>query len=451
VRLLEPLVRRANIDGQPARSLTMSDWAKFFSFDGHQYITGASGSRPDQVDGSFVDHIQKIHNRHGIVAAAVEARALLMSQVRFKFRRVDGTLYGNRDLSILERPGSTTRPAMLKALEYDVSYSGTGVVGRRGNRLFRLSPAHTTFVLASESEPSWDGELLTAPFDAETVGVIYDASHGRSSGHLESFQRGEFAVYAPEPDPLHPWRGLSWVTSVVREIMLDGQVTSHEGKFFENAATPSLVFLMDPSKSPEQTRQYAEVVNENHAGAMNAHKNMFLGGATDVKVVGSTLQDIGLDGLQGTYENRVAVRSRIPAVVLGTKESLGGSSLNAGNYAAARRLLADGWFAPTVDGLCAALESVIRVPNDGTELSYDADRVLFLQEDAKDAADITSTQAATIGGLVREGFTPESATAAVKTGDVTKLVHTGLVSVQLQEPGANNNTTEAPSSATPTP
>ena len=447
MRLLEPLARTKRRP-EPTRSMDLS---QFFSFDGHQYLIGAQGSAPDQVDGSFRDHIQRIHLRHGVVAAAVEARALLVSQVRFKFRRVDGSLYGNRDLSVLERPGSTTRPAFLKSLEYDVSYSGTAVVARRGDRLFRLSPSHVKFVLESESDPVWDGNVLTAPFDAETTGILYDSSLGRSTSPstIESFAVGDFAVWAPEPDPLHSWRGTSWVTSVIREIMLDGQATDHEGKFFENAATPSLVFMMDAEKSAEQVKAYAQVVNENHAGAMNAHKNMFLGGATDVKVVGSSLQDIGLDALQGTYENRVAVRSRVPAVVLGTKESLGGSSLNAGNYSAARRLLADGWFAPTIDTLCAALESVIDVPSDGSELSFDSDRVLFLQEDEKDAAEITSTNASTIGALVREGFTPESATEAVKTGDMAKLVHTGLVSVQLQEPGANQNTTDSPSSASP--
>ena len=71
---------------------------------------------------------------------------------------------------------------------------------------------------------------------------------------------GQFAVWAPEPDPKYPWRGTSWITSVMREMLIDGQVTDHEGKFFEKAATPGLVFLMDPSRTPEEIGAYASHV-----------------------------------------------------------------------------------------------------------------------------------------------------------------------------------------------
>jgi hypothetical protein len=41
----------------------------------------------------------------------------------------------------------------------------------------------------------------------------------------------------------------------------------------------------------------------------------------------------------------------------------------------------------------------------------------------------------TITGLVRDGFTPESAIAAVQASDWSLLSHTGLLSVQMQPPG----------------
>jgi hypothetical protein len=60
----------------------------------------------------------------------------------------------------------------------------------------------------------------------------------------------------------------------------------------------------------------------------------------------------------------------------------------------------------------------------------------ILREDARDAADIEAVKAVTITGYVKEGFTPESAVAAVQGQDVTLLKHGGLLSVQLQPPGA---------------
>jgi HK97 family phage prohead protease len=59
-----------------------------------------------------------------------------------------------------------------------------------------------------------------------------------------------------------------------------------------------------------------------------------------------------------------------------------------------------------------------------------------LQEDEKDEAEIQQVQAATITTLVRDGFTADSAIKAVTNGDMNLLQHTGMVSVQLQVPGA---------------
>ena len=80
------------------------------------------------------------------------------------------------------------------------------------------------------------------------------------------------------------------------------------------------------------------------------------------------------------------------------------------------------------------MRTIIDVPGDSI-LWYDDRDIPFLQEDLKDAAEIQQMEAATIASYVREGFTPESAIAAVQNHDNGLLVHTGLVSVQLQTPG----------------
>ncbi len=418
-----------------------------FMFNGQQMIVGPSGSNPDEIASNFTSHIHQIHQRHGVVAAAVATRALLMSQVRFRHRdEMDMSLSTDASLRLLNRPGSRTRSSMNALLEIDASYAGTGIVVRRGGKLFRLNPDETRFVLASNSDPTYDGDSLIPPFDTEVIGVVHEPGlstrrPASDRGQIESFRRGEFAIWAPEPDPIYPWRGTSWVTSVVREVLLDGQVTDHMGKFFEKAATPGLVFLMDPMRSPDEVNAYAEIVRDNHSGSRNAYRNMFLGGATDVKVVGATLKDLGLDSLQGTYENRVAVRSQIPAAILGIKESLGGSAMQSGNYGSARRKMSDVWFTPNAEGFCEALEPLAPPPA-GKELSYDPDRVMFLQEDQKDSAEIKSIAANTARTLIDGGYEADSINAFLKSGDATKLVHTGKTSVQLQEPGASEGVTQ---------
>ncbi len=75
-------------------------------------------------------------------------------------------------------------------------------------------------------------------------------------------------------------------------------------------------------------------------------------------------------------------------------------------------------------------------PSPGTRLWYDSRDVPFLREDEKDAAEIKATEATTISTLIDGGFEPGSVVKAVTASDYGLLVHTGLVSVQLQVPGA---------------
>jgi hypothetical protein len=128
------------------------------------------------------------------------------------------------------------------------------------------------------------------------------------------------------------------------------------------------------------------------------------------------------------------VLSRVPASLLGIGEGLAGSSLNAGNFSAARRSFGDTWVYPTLQDLAATLAPLVTVPGDA-ELWFDTADMPVLREDAKDAADIEQVKSVTIMNYVREGFTPDSVVAAVNAQDITLLKHSGLVSVQLWAPG----------------
>lgn len=443
MRILEPLARRQSLPATTEQRFLGLDQL-LLSYQGQQYFMNPmSGSRPDVPDMSFRGFVDGVHRRHGVVPAAVVARALLLSGLRFCYRRDRfagdraGEIFVDRSLRVLDRPGSATRSEMLFAAELDVSYSGTAYLVRDGNTIRRLIPDHCSVLLASDSDPDWDGtDTLRVPYDAEVQALVYHPQRGASGigSNVTIFLPGEFVIWKPEPDPINFWRGASWVTSVLREVVSDDQATDHQQKFFERAATPNVVVMMDPAKSPAEVAEFADVFNSRFSGSQNAYKNWFLGGGTDVKVIGSTLESLNLKDLTGGFETRIASRSRVPGVVLGIREGYGGSSLNTGNYGAARRLFADGWFAPTAESLCQALEAIVPPPRN-SELWYDRSEILFLQEDMKDAADIAATQATAIRQLIDGGYEPGSVAIAVSTGDMTKLQHTGNLSVQLQPPG----------------
>jgi hypothetical protein len=75
-------------------------------------------------------------------------------------------------------------------------------------------------------------------------------------------------------------------------------------------------------------------------------------------------------------------------------------------------------------------------------LWYDDRDVSFLQEDVLDNAEIRSKDATTMRTLVDGGFDPDSVIAAVTTGDMTLLTHSGTLSVQLQPPSDTPSDTD---------
>lgn len=118
-------------------------------------------------------------------------------------------------------------------------------------------------------------------------------------------------------------------------------------------------------------------------------------------------------------------------------EGMQGSSLNAGNYGAAKRQFADMTLRPMWRTAAGALAKFCPPPNPGARLWYDTRDVEFLKDDRKDETEIIQQQAATIKSLVDAGYTPDAVIDAVEAGDLSRLTgkHSGLYSVQLQAPG----------------
>jgi hypothetical protein len=420
-----------------------------FSYNGHPYpldgfSSSMSGSPVEVSMADFASTVRSIHSSSGVVNAAIAARALVLSQIHFKFRNLsnDGRLFGTPALLPLEATGSDyNRQTMLTRIESDVAYHGNAYNRRLvDGRMRHLRPDWLQILIGSNERP--DDPRMAA--DAEKIGYVYKPGGAASSHPGQFLGLSEVAHWAPEPHPLSNFMGEAWVTAVWREIAADMQGTDHVSKFFDNAATPNMVAKAPPEVvTTDQFNEWVDAFDGAHRGAINSWKTIYAQSGTDIAVVGSQLGDIHMNDLQGGFETRVAARSRVPATVLLIREGMQGSALNAGNYSQTRRLWADSWFSPYAQGLCASFESIITTPT-GTELTFDPDRVLLLQEDQQDAANILASQSQTIRTLVDAGYKPDTAIAAVTAGDLSLLEHSGLYSVQLQPPG-----TGLPAGSTP--
>ena len=405
--------------------------------------TSYGATRAQEIDRSLPGFAEALRRCPPAFAAQM-VRALVLSQVRFTFRNLPSSnsprkTFGTRDLKVLEQPWlNATTGELVTKMEWHAGLAGNAyVTNYTPGRLRVLRPDWTAIVYGSESEPEYPSQAL----DGKLLGYIYQNGGIFSSQQTKPqiLSASEVAHWSPLPDPLHAGIGMSWVTPAIREIQADSLATDHKIRFFENGATPNLVVKGLTAATREQFNQLVDMMEERHAGTQNAYKTLYLTQGADATVVGSDLSQIDMKSTQGSGETRISMLSRVHPVVLAASEGLQGSALNAGNFAMARRIWADTWILPTLQDLCNALAPLVNVPP-GAELWYDTTDVPILREDALHASQIIEIDAATIGSLIQAGFTPDSAVASVKAQDINLLKHSGLVSVQLQQPGLSGPT-----------
>lgn len=397
-------------------------WEKF-GYNGVTYVVPSGGL-------GELNALQATANP--IVAACVNTRMLVFSEVRFTYQRFSagrpGEYYGTPALSLLERPwpGATTGD-LLARMEVDASLYGNSYWVAQNGELIRLDPNRVIIASADVVDPMTD-----QPFGRRLVGYSYVNDKHEE---IAFFPPDEVAHYKPLADPRHPFRGASWLTSVLSDATADDEMTTYKHAFLANAATPNLVVKFEPGVSEDAFKKFKEKLESNHRGSAQGFKTLYLGSGADVKTIGSTLDQLNFKAVQGAGETRIAAAAGVPASILGISEGLAGSALNAGNYTAARRRFADGTMRPLWRAAAAALQTLVPPPDGGSRLWYDDRDVSFLQEDVLDAADIRARDAQTMRTLVDGGFDPQSVIDAVTTGDMARLTHTGTLSVQLQAPG----------------
>jgi phage portal protein BeeE len=410
--------------------------------DGWFYPIGATSYSGDRevIENSFESYVEQIYKANGIIFACIVARMLPFSEARFQYQDLaggrPGKLFGTAALALLENPWPNgTTGELLSRMEQDASLAGnfycttagTGV----GLHLRRMRPDWVTIVSGIKG----DTEGSAYDLAAEVLGYIY-----RPAGRPDKavfLSTDKVAHYSPIPDPMAQWRGMSWLTPIIREIQADSWATSHKMRFFRRGAALNVVVKYDKSVTPADFERYVALFDQEHEGDRNAYKTLHLGGGADVSVVGANLQQVDFKAVQGAGETRIAAAAGVGAIIARFSEGLGGSALNQGNYAAAKRQFADMTLRPLWRTATASLAKFVSPPG-GSRLWYDTRDVEFLKEDRKDAADILSLTASTMRQLVDAGYTPNSVVAAVDTGDLTKLVHSGLYSVQLRPAGDMN-------------
>jgi phage portal protein BeeE len=413
------------------------NYLPWVNYGGSQYGLGPllqqtlQGTR-EEVGRDFEGLTTGAYQGNGVVFTCLNARMALFKQARFMYRQLrsgtPGDLFSTPDLDILREPWANgTTSDLLARMIQDADLGGNSFKVRRPGRILRLRPDWTVIIHGSANDADvgmWDPE-------AELLGYAYQPGGPAGRKPWVFYQPSEVAHFAPIPDPLAPARGMSWLTPLVREIEADSAMTAHKLAYMRNGATPNLVVTGVPAPTPEKFRQWVDELGSKHDGIRNAYKTMYLTAGVTATVVGNDLAQVDFKVTQGAGETRIAAAAGVPPIVAGLSEGLQGSSLNAGNFQAAMRRFADLTGRSLWEDAAGALGTIVaRKP--GAELWYDDRYIPALKDDIKDAAEVQQLQAAAIRQYVDAGFEPDSVVDAVNAGDLKRLKHSGLYSVQLQ-------------------
>lgn len=444
---------RAQVPGEKRYSFGqwVSDVMKFggstYPLNGMGVQQSWSGTPVEQIAASFAGYVTGGYSGDTVVFGVELKRMLIFSDARFLWRRLSNgqpqDMFYSSELSALDQPwtGGTTGDLLVRMI-LDADLAGNSYWARIGDEMVRLRPDWVDIVLAPRLVAPGAGGRMALSKDGQQCGYTragyFYYEGGRKQDSPIVFMADEVAHFAPIPDPLATYRGMSWLTPVIREIQADRQATDHQVSYLEHGGTPNFVITLPRETTRDQFNLFKEAYDASHGGIENAYKTLLLTAGADATLLGSNMRDLDMKALRGQGETRIAMAGGIHPVVLGSSEGMAGSSLNAGNYTAAKRSTADGTFRPLWRNAAASLAPLIPRPpgSDPLELWYDDRHVAFLREDVRDQAEIAAKDADIIRTLGDGGWEPESIKAAIKAGyDWSLLKHTGMVPVQLNLPG----------------
>lgn len=375
------------------------------------YETWSSNLEPQST--SFASYVNDAYKSDGVVFGAILARMMLLSEVQFRYRNPDTKEYGDIP-QILERPWANgTTGELVARMEQDASLSGNAYVYNAipGKQVQRLNPEWVSIVSNGD----------------ELIGYVYKPPGGAQ----QFLSANEVAHWSPIPDPAGVFAGMSWLTPVAQEILSDKEMTRHKRLFFKNAATPNMLIKVAGKLNPEVKDSIKADLALRYEGVENAYRTLLLEGGADATILGANLRQLEFSVTQAAGENRIAVASGVPAIVIGLKEGLQAATYS--NYQQAMRRFGDLTGRPLWRSMSASLETIAPPPS-GQRLWYDTSDVAALRNDEKDIAEIKNKDALTLESLIRAGFKADTALDAVVTGNFSGMVHTGLSSVQLQPP-----------------
>jgi phage portal protein BeeE len=405
VRLLDRLIRRdaGYWEGQAS---------------GAAVLTSSYGS-PDReaVLPQLAGWAQQVNGSDSPVFSAILVRMMLLAEAQFQFQaKADKHLFGNTSLASLERPfgAGSTSGELIARMEQDASLAGNAYIWSTPDGdapLVRLRPDWVTII--SELIPVDGGGSYR-----QKVGYWHQPPQG-TTGHGAPFMvpAAEVAHWHPIPDPAADFRGMSWLTPVMRDVQGDDAMTRYKVRYLQNNATPNIVIRYAQKLQPATIDAIRDRMAARYGGPDNAGKTLVLDQGADLTLAGNSLSQMDFSNVSVEGVQRILAPSGVPALLIGL-ESIKGAGKS---YEDVIRRFADLTLRPLWRSMCAALEELVADVPAGAQLWYDTGAIAALQEGEQVRAQVSLIRAQALLACHQAGYDPMSAVAAVGAGDMSQL------------------------------
>jgi phage portal protein BeeE len=387
-----------------------------------QWSTTYGSPNLEATPAQFADWAKRVFDGNGVVFAAEIIRMAFLSEASFQFQANDDNhLFGNPSLGILERPWPNgTSGELIGRMEQHAGVLGNAYTWQvpDEDRLVQLRPDWTTIV----------SELVHPPGGGEyrrKIGYFVQdpAKVPQDDGFF--YPAEQVAHWAPIPDPYATFRGMSWLTSVVRDIAGDDGLTTYKVKYLENSASPNMLIKYASKLQPGTIDSVRERMQARYGGVDNAFKTLVLDQGADVTVIGNSLQQMDFANVGAAGAERILAASGVPGVLVGVEPLRGAGR----GYQESMQRFANLWARPAWRSLCGCLEQICPPPGEGARLWFDTADIAALQDGELERGQAALVNAQALLTLSQAGYDRMSAVKAVMAADWSQLKESAVPAV----------------------
>jgi phage portal protein BeeE len=298
-------------------------------------------------------------------------------------------------------------------MEQDVSLAGNAYVWAPPgeDRLVRLRPDWVTIVSERVAVPGGGWYRRPSAYFWEPPKGVLDQGDGFFV-HAD-----ECAHFAPLPDPAADFRGMSWLTPVMRDIKGDDGMGRYKIRYLQNDASPNVIIKYAQKLQSASIDSLRERLAARYGGPDNAGKTLILDQGADLTLVGNSLQQMDFSNVATAGEQRILAAALVPGVLVGLEPLRGAGR----GYQESMQKFANIWARPQWRAACGALKKLVPGLPTGARLWFDTSDIAALQDGEMERGQAALVRAQALLALVQAGYTHESAIAAVDAMDLSQL------------------------------